>query len=230
MHNMPALSHETRASRGRVQYILNANGHIKKRLPHIKLICAFGKNGVALTAIIHLIVFALNLFTCPPRLCSFVAIARTKRTGKVSITILKSSLAGSEQSEPKGHLFFRAFLCFYSVLWCGRNQRRIFFNNESGTMRPAGAYKGEIFNHLKLYETFWYVHNNKRAFARILRARERKRELRAIYFVLFLSVWMHNQHIILRGRQNCGHEFFSIFPNSNGSVESAAFSSLLRQH
>jgi hypothetical protein len=53
---------------------------------------AFGKNGVALTAIIHLTVFALNLFTCPPH--GFVLLlqscrARTKRTRKVSITIFE---------------------------------------------------------------------------------------------------------------------------------------------
>jgi hypothetical protein len=46
--------------------------HQKAASPYQIDVRAFGKNGVALTAIIHLTVFALNLSAA--RLCSFVAI------------------------------------------------------------------------------------------------------------------------------------------------------------
>jgi hypothetical protein len=75
---------------------------------------AFGKNGVALTAIIHLTVFALNLFTCPRRTALFFCCNRAAHkahAGKVSITIF-------EIVTRRQRAFLRAFLCFYSVL-CG---------------------------------------------------------------------------------------------------------------
>lgn len=150
---------------------------------------AFGKNGVTPTAIIYLTVFALNLFTCPPAL--FFCCNRTKRPGKVS-TILKSPLERVKRPLFERFCVFIPFIYIRTVL--GEISARFFSiikaaQCAAGSARAATRYdtKGEIFNHLKLYEIFWYAQRQQQksicAFCMC------ERVIHAIYFVL--SLWMH---------------------------------------